>query len=451
MSLNRVLRYVFLFAAVINGLIGLSATLVFTGNAHKLIVEKPEASTGLTDIFVLYSTDGVTASYTAKSSSVRWLKYSNLGGGYAEEVAPDVNGDVYSIPLSADDMGYIIEDGDSRYYCWVVNYSKHLAVFNSLGFSADQDCDRARLRLDGDASRIQYFTINGQPKDLSRALTLSYSTLEYDEATEEYIGKNAEEIIASIDGDFSVPVPYCDTQFTLTGDRFLKEWGMSKTVTSATFQTTAVQARTTASQEGRENDNEQKVESESLGGSAPVYVHFHAAVTDAAIFQEWQLSKDSNFEIIDDRYQQLDFDYTFQEQGTTYVRFMANNAEGTCEYVSDTYPVFVGESALLCPNAFSPGASEGVNDEWKVSYKSLISFECHIFNRWGQEMISFTDPSQGWDGKYKGKLVPTGAYYYVIKAEGSDGKKYKLSGDINIIRVNEDRRTSNPEEVAEPQ
>ena len=32
-----------------------------------------------------------------------------------------------------------------------------------------------------------------------------------------------------------------------------------------------------------------------------------------------------------------------------------------------------------------------------------------------------------------GKLVPAGVYYYVIKATGADGKKYDLSGDINIV------------------
>ncbi len=74
-----------------------------------------------------------------------------------------------------------------------------------------------------------------------------------------------------------------------------------------------------------------------------------------------------------------------------------------------------------------------MNDEWKVSYKSIIDFDCHIFNRWGQELAHLTDPSQGWNGKYNGKTVPSGAYYYVITAKGADGRKYKLSGDINII------------------
>ncbi len=96
----------------------------------------------------------------------------------------------------------------------------------------------------------------------------------------------------------------------------------------------------------------------------------------------------------------------------------------------------IGESKLECPNAFSPGASEGSNDEWKVSYKSIVSFDCHIFNRWGIEVAHLTDPSQGWDGRHNGKLVKSGVFYYVIQAEGADGKQYKLSGDINIIHAN---------------
>lgn len=125
--------------------------------------------------------------------------------------------------------------------------------------------------------------------------------------------------------------------------------------------------------------------------------------------------------------------YVFNKEGMFYVRFMASNAAGDCDYYSPVYEVSIGDSDIKCPNAFSPGSSEGVNDIWKVSYKSIINFECHIFNRWGVQVSHFTDPSQGWDGKYKGKLVPAGVYYYVIKATGADGKEYNLRGDINII------------------
>ena len=49
-------------------------------------------------------------------------------------------------------------------------------------------------------------------------------------------------------------------------------------------------------------------------------------------------------------------------------------------------------------------------------------------------MYEYTDPDGGWDGTYKGRLVDTGVYYYVVTATGSDGVKYKKRGDITILR-----------------
>ena len=159
---------------------------------------------------------------------------------------------------------------------------------------------------------------------------------------------------------------------------------------------------------------------------------FEAAVTDGALFKEWQISRSQEFDDAGLRIQELSFDYTFTEEGQTYVRFICANADGSCEAHGDVYTISIGTSSLRCPNAFSPNG-DGVNDEWKVSYSSIISFECHIFDRYGHKMTSLSNPSQGWDGKYKGKTVPSGAYYYVIKAKGADGKVYDLAGDINIV------------------
>ena len=68
-----------------------------------------------------------------------------------------------------------------------------------------------------------------------------------------------------------------------------------------------------------------------------------------------------------------------------------------------------------------------------MSYKSIIAFDCVIFARSGRRVAHLTDPSQGWDGRIGGKMAPSGVYYYIIKATGSDGRQYNLSGDINII------------------
>ncbi len=430
--MNRLIVSIFSFITIF----AVNAAISFTGTTYKVITEKPEASTGLNHIYVLNSLNGVQMIYTASTTSpVTWYKYSNLGGGYAEEVAGvKQSGKTYTLNITGSgDMGYIIEEGANRYYCWVVDHSQHSLTLNSLGFATEQDCDMTELIFQGSAKRIVYYTINGQAKELNRDIKLTYNTLEYNETSETYDQVVAEKSFSYLNTAFRTNAPLCNTEFTLTGDKYLNAWGMEESITSEYFNTLAVEAKTSATQTIRENDNEQKDET-PLGGSAPCEIEFKAICTDAAIFQEWQMATDADFENITMRINEPITTYTFREHGTTYVRFVASNAAGSCNYYSDTYEVFVGESRLECPNAFSPDASEGVNDEWKVSYKSLISFECYIFNRWGVKVAEFTDPAQGWDGKYNGKYVPSGVYYYVIKAEGADGKKYKLNGDINIIK-----------------
>ena len=170
----------------------------------------------------------------------------------------------------------------------------------------------------------------------------------------------------------------------------------------------------------------------NLGGSAPADISFLAYVTQGVMHCEWQLSNDPEFENIDYRFNEQNLDYTFADEGTYYLRFIGSNSDGSCEAVSDTYVVSIGASELLCPNAFSPDG-DGVNDIWKVSYRSIIDFDCWIFDRYGSQIYHFSDPSSGWDGKRNGKVVKSGVYYYVISATGADGKKYKKSGDINIL------------------
>lgn len=412
-----------------------AAQISFSGASHSIITEHPEASTGLDALYVVYDTDGVEVSYTSASAGrPRWMRYSNLGGGFAEEVnGVSYNGATSTLRLGHGDSGYIIEDGTSRYYFYVIDYSQHPYEVTALSESAEQDCGQVALDVAGTATAITYYSINGRAVELDRGITLSYTTLKLDDDTKVYRQEAVEVNLSHLSPVIHAAAPLCATEFTLWGDRFLRQWGMEEVTASPTVQPTAVEAYTSATQTQRDNSNESSSAGDGLGGSAPAEVEFYAAVTDAAVFTEWQFSTYPDFDDIQLRISDPVTTYTFREQGTTYVRFMCANDAGTCEYYGTTYEVSIGASSLLCPNAFSPGASEGVNDEWKVSYSSIIEFECHIFNRLGIQMTEFTDPSQGWDGKYNGKLVPAGVYYYVIRAKGADGKDYKLAGDINIV------------------
>ncbi|ALL07133.1 hypothetical protein AQ505_17555 [Pedobacter sp. PACM 27299] len=83
------------------------------------------------------------------------------------------------------------------------------------------------------------------------------------------------------------------------------------------------------------------------------------------------------------------------------------------------------------PNTFSPNG-DGINDDWKIKYmESYPQATIVIFNRFGTKVFSGDAKSKPWDGKFKGKDLPIGTYFYVI--DPHNGRK-TLSGSITILR-----------------
>jgi len=86
------------------------------------------------------------------------------------------------------------------------------------------------------------------------------------------------------------------------------------------------------------------------------------------------------------------------------------------------------------PSAFSPNG-DGKNDVFRVGsmdFQKLLEFR--VFNRWGQEVFSTTDPLKAWDGTYKGVTQEIGVYHYVIRVAYPDAKVETYKGDITLIR-----------------
>ena len=178
------------------------------------------------------------------------------------------------------------------------------------------------------------------------------------------------------------------------------------------------------------------VDQNIISGSAPLNITFSATLPDDAVYELWELAEDPDFQNIMLRYNESTFSRVFNDYGTFYVRFYCADADGQREWMGITYVIQVFESKLLCPNAFTPYGSPGINDEWKVVATSITDFDCVIVNRYGNEIAHLTSVDQSWDGRYKGKLVPQGVYFYIIRARGADGREYKLAGDINLIGSN---------------
>ena len=94
----------------------------------------------------------------------------------------------------------------------------------------------------------------------------------------------------------------------------------------------------------------------------------------------------------------------------------------------------ISESILEMPNAFSPNG-DNWNEVYKAKkYQSLTEFHAYIFNRWGQKLYEWHDPTGGWDGKFNGKDVKQGVYFVLVKAKGADGREYNIRRDVNLLR-----------------
>jgi gliding motility-associated-like protein len=127
--------------------------------------------------------------------------------------------------------------------------------------------------------------------------------------------------------------------------------------------------------------------------------------------------------------------HVFDSIGVYNVILIVNS--GAPDFCTDTFRVLVEvimPSMIIVPNVFTPN-NDGVNDQFLMQSKSIETFNCTVFNRWGEKVYEWTDISIGWDGRTKsGAVAAAGVYYYVIKAVGVDKQEYNLHGTVTLLR-----------------
>ena len=450
-------RMISLMAAAL-ALLSASGQVAFTGvGEHPVIEVTPDLSlTGLHKIYVVYDTDGVGMTYTSSTGERPiWTSYDSHNWGYPDTVSAVWNGYTLTMPEVIPNKGYKIDDGRSPFYFWVVNYADYYLYLNGISVNNEAPCNFITFNIDGQGDAIPYYTINGNRQVLDREIKLTYNTLAWNDSLH-WQEVEVIEDFAALDQGVEIIPPLCNTDITLSGDRFLEEWRLDHPV-SMYFYTQAVGCGSTAYLPDvlDEDGNPEKLDDEISGGSAPLRVVFTGYPTDAVVYRVWEFATDIDFEDIVLQYNQDVVDYTFMDATTYYVRYKVANATGNCENYGNVYTINVSESQLGSgprgdlPNIFSPGTTEGVNDVWKIPYKSLVEFHCWIYNRWGNLVYEYTDPDGGWDGYYRGQLVDTGVYYCVVTATGSDGQKYKKRGSITVVSY-KGTSTSGPDPSSAP-
>ncbi len=112
---------------------------------------------------------------------------------------------------------------------------------------------------------------------------------------------------------------------------------------------------------------------------------------------------------------------------------------GPC-IAKDEVTVFVGcENNIFLSNTFTPNG-DGLNDRFFPQRRSnMLIQRFAVFDRWGElvfEKNNFSpnDEQSGWDGTYKGKLLPPDVYVYILETLCDAGTPIQIKGDVALIR-----------------
>ena len=129
----------------------------------------------------------------------------------------------------------------------------------------------------------------------------------------------------------------------------------------------------------------------------------------------------------------------FDSTGNYQVTLYAYNNRPEC-VDSASFTIIVKDTIFArIPNIITPN-DDGVNDVFTIDVRRAEQIEAQFFNRWGNEVNSAIQKSNGlqqtiplWDGKTsENKSVTEGTYFYTITITSVTEKKYKFQGHVQV-------------------
>lgn len=138
--------------------------------------------------------------------------------------------------------------------------------------------------------------------------------------------------------------------------------------------------------------------------------------------------------------------YEYSDTGKFNITLRVIN-QYDCE---DTHTIFdavhvVKRSRFFFPDAFTPNPYGGSGGTYSVTDRSnnvfypiladgeILDYELKVFNRAGVMVFLSNDINIGWDGYYKGKLLPQGVYVYYITGKYNNGEPFREVGNVLLI------------------
>ena len=370
-----------------------------------------------------------------------------------DTITPVQTGTDYFYPEHGE--GYMVKVGAERDVFWVFDYEQLRPTISLI--EAELDCERTMLHLEGELPKISYTRLSGKQMTFPRNCHVEYMSAAWSEDTEMWVDSVAIEEL-TLEQEMTVAASPVATDYAIS-DMLAEQLGVAAdTLRSPVYQPVALKAHpvTITTTRGKQGEMSNEVNrpyspDDVLNMSAPLEVLFKANGLNAEYYQ-WKLYKGSSLMLTRS---DAEHRYTFTDKGNYRAVVAISNSH--CQLDSVEFTISVSESMVVVPNVFTPNG-DGTNDEFRVVYRSLKEFHCWVYNRWGHLVYEWSDPAKGWDGTIGGRPAAEGAYFYVIRALGTDADEnakytikpvynsklkkqdealigvYQLSGSINLLR-----------------
>ena len=127
-----------------------------------------------------------------------------------------------------------------------------------------------------------------------------------------------------------------------------------------------------------------------------------------------------------------EFEYDFARPGDFEVTQVVTSDFGCIDSITLIVAVET-DFYLYIPTAFSPN-NDGINDCFSIKGVGFEGIDFQIFNRWGNVVYSSENDADCWDGTYKGKPLPFGAYSWRLIVDLPFDEISIKEGILNIIR-----------------
>ena len=158
----------------------------------------------------------------------------------------------------------------------------------------------------------------------------------------------------------------------------------------------------------------------------------------------WQFGDGSSLEVSDGSI----VTHTYSEAGDPSITLVIENALCADSTSRSACIIEFQGGSVGVPSAFTPtfggdgsGAQAYGDDDLRdndVFFPQLrgtpVAYSFTIYNRWGEQIFSASDPNIGWNGHFQGKLCKQDVYVWRVAAVFLDGTSVEQAGDVTLIR-----------------